>query len=83
LPGSNEIACAGLRHATGLKPAHAISLLPGNGGIDGANGDHIILAPPSLSQNLLNNPNSSLDYQIDLLTGSIVRRRQNNMAPRN
>lgn len=33
-------------HATGLKPAHAISLMPGNGGIDGANGDHIILAPP-------------------------------------
>ncbi|KAI2698604.1 hypothetical protein CBS147332_8396 [Penicillium roqueforti] len=33
-------------HATGLKPEYAISLMPGNGGIDGTNGDHIILAPP-------------------------------------
>ncbi|KAJ5164561.1 Pyridoxal phosphate-dependent transferase major region subdomain 2 [Penicillium coprophilum] len=32
-------------HATGLKPENAISLMPGNGGIDGAEGDHIILAP--------------------------------------
>ncbi|KAJ6127302.1 Pyridoxal phosphate-dependent transferase major region subdomain 2 [Penicillium sp. IBT 18751x] len=33
-------------HATGLKPEYAISLLPGNGGADGINGDHICLAPP-------------------------------------
>ncbi|KAJ5319309.1 hypothetical protein MYU51_013459 [Penicillium brevicompactum] len=33
-------------HATGLKPEHAISLMPGSGGADGVNGDHIILAPP-------------------------------------
>ncbi|CAG7926708.1 unnamed protein product [Penicillium olsonii] len=33
-------------HTTGLKPEHAISLMPGSGGADGVNGDHIILAPP-------------------------------------
>lgn len=33
-------------HATGLKPEYSISLMPGNGGIDGVNGDHICLAPP-------------------------------------
>ncbi|KAJ5549879.1 hypothetical protein N7535_002178 [Penicillium sp. DV-2018c] len=33
-------------HVTGLKPEHSISLMPGNGGIDGVNGDHIVLAPP-------------------------------------
>lgn len=33
-------------HTAGLKPEYSISLMPGNGGIDGKNGDHIILAPP-------------------------------------
>ncbi|CAG8931640.1 unnamed protein product [Penicillium salamii] len=33
-------------HTTGLKPEYAISLMPGSGGADGVNGDHIILAPP-------------------------------------
>ncbi|KAJ5737937.1 hypothetical protein N7493_001092 [Penicillium malachiteum] len=32
-------------HTTGLKPEHAISLIPGNGGADGINGDHVCLAP--------------------------------------
>lgn len=32
-------------HALGLQRDHSISLMPGNGGIDGTNGDHIILAP--------------------------------------
>jgi len=31
---------------TGLKPEYAISLMPGNGGADGVNGDHVCLAPP-------------------------------------
>ncbi|KAJ5959219.1 Pyridoxal phosphate-dependent transferase major region subdomain 2 [Penicillium vulpinum] len=43
-PGSKGISR--ILHATGLKPRHAISLMPGNGAVDGANGDHIILAPP-------------------------------------
>lgn len=33
-------------HTTGLKSEHAISLLPGSGGADGINGDHVCLAPP-------------------------------------
>ncbi|KAJ5168940.1 uncharacterized protein N7482_004534 [Penicillium canariense] len=33
-------------HKTGLKPEYSISLMPGNGGIDGISGDHICLAPP-------------------------------------
>lgn len=33
-------------HTTGLKPEYAISLMPGNGGADGINGDHICFAPP-------------------------------------
>lgn len=32
-------------HTTGLMPEHAISLIPGNGGVDGVNGDHVCLAP--------------------------------------
>ncbi|PLB53383.1 PLP-dependent transferase [Aspergillus steynii IBT 23096] len=32
-------------HEAGLKPEHCISLMPGNGGADGRNGDHIVLAP--------------------------------------
>lgn len=32
-------------HTTGLKPEHAISLIPGSGCIDGINGDHVCLAP--------------------------------------
>ena len=33
-------------HKAALKPEHSISLMPGNGGIDGINGDHICFAPP-------------------------------------
>ncbi|KAK1148705.1 hypothetical protein N8T08_008590 [Aspergillus melleus] len=33
-------------HETGLKPQHSISFIPGNGGVDGKNGDHVVLAPP-------------------------------------
>ncbi|KAJ5105295.1 hypothetical protein NUU61_002642 [Penicillium alfredii] len=43
-PPSRALAWA--LHTTGLKPQHSISLMPGNGGADGINGDHIILAPP-------------------------------------
>jgi adenosylmethionine-8-amino-7-oxononanoate aminotransferase len=43
-PPSQKIAWT--LHTTGLKPQHAISLMPGNGGADGVNGDHICLAPP-------------------------------------
>ncbi|CAG8204282.1 unnamed protein product [Penicillium olsonii] len=43
-PPSKQLAW--LLHTTGLKSAHNISLMPGNGGADGKNGDHIILSPP-------------------------------------
>ncbi|KAJ5155201.1 hypothetical protein N7492_008004 [Penicillium capsulatum] len=43
-PPSKGVAWA--IHTTGLKPEYSISLMPGNGGIDGINGDHICLAPP-------------------------------------
>ncbi|OQE23047.1 hypothetical protein PENSTE_c009G00205 [Penicillium steckii] len=43
-PPSKKIAW--MLHTTGLKPEYAISLMPGNGGADGVNGDHICLAPP-------------------------------------
>ncbi|KAF7712615.1 Uncharacterized protein PECH_003003 [Penicillium ucsense] len=33
-------------HKTALQPEYSVSLLPGNGGIDGINGDHICFAPP-------------------------------------
>ena len=33
-------------HHTGLQPAYAISLIPGNGGVDGIKGDQVCLAPP-------------------------------------
>ncbi|KAJ5540799.1 hypothetical protein N7494_005875 [Penicillium frequentans] len=42
-PPSQGVAWA--VHASGLKPEHAISFIPGNGGIDGINGDHVCLAP--------------------------------------
>ncbi|KAJ5669420.1 hypothetical protein N7462_010490 [Penicillium macrosclerotiorum] len=43
-PPSKGIAWA--IHETGLKPEYSISLMPGNGGVDGVNGDHICFAPP-------------------------------------
>ncbi|KAA8646493.1 hypothetical protein EYZ11_003000 [Aspergillus tanneri] len=43
-PPSNALAWT--LHTAGLKPQHSISLMPGSGGVDGTNGDHIILAPP-------------------------------------
>ncbi|KAH8647934.1 pyridoxal phosphate-dependent transferase [Xylariales sp. PMI_506] len=33
-------------HATGVKKEHGISLLNGNGTVDGKDGDHILIAPP-------------------------------------
>ncbi|KAJ5317151.1 hypothetical protein N7508_001659 [Penicillium antarcticum] len=47
-------------HTTGLKPEYSISLMPGSGGIDGVNGDHIILAPP------YNTTRAEIDLIVDL-----------------
>jgi adenosylmethionine-8-amino-7-oxononanoate aminotransferase len=47
-------------HTTGLKPDYSISLMPGSGGIDGVNGDHIILAPP------YNTTRVEIDLMVDL-----------------
>ncbi|KAJ6072659.1 hypothetical protein N7467_010744 [Penicillium canescens] len=46
-------------HTTGLKPEYSISLMPGSGGIDGVNGDHIILAPP------YNTTRAEIDLMVD------------------
>jgi adenosylmethionine-8-amino-7-oxononanoate aminotransferase len=46
-------------HTTGLKPEHAISLMPGSGGADGINGDHIILAPA------YNTTRAEIDLMVD------------------
>ncbi|OJJ03411.1 hypothetical protein ASPVEDRAFT_53834 [Aspergillus versicolor CBS 583.65] len=43
-PPSKGLAFA--LHATGLKSEHRISLMPGNAGVDGVKGDHIIISPP-------------------------------------
>lgn len=59
-PPSKKIAWT--LHTTGLKPEYAISLMPGNGGADGVNGDHICLAPP------YNTTKAEIDIIVDRAT---------------